>query len=126
MDLRAVVGTKGLTRILETIARSGRFRDVPKRCLVGLQNLHPRFKSGRRLQPPTLSTLTAFKLGLHRPIPVAMSVDPISASAATREIQREILVLKKQQDVEKDVASALIELVKDAPKPAPGRIDTYA
>ena len=55
-----------------------------------------------------------------------MSVDPISASAATREIQREILVLKKQQDVEKDVASALIELVKDAPKPAPGRIDTYA
>ena len=55
-----------------------------------------------------------------------MSVDPISASAATREIQREILVLKKQQDVEKDVASALIELVEDAPKPAPGRIDTYA
>jgi len=55
-----------------------------------------------------------------------MTVDPISASAATREIQREVLVLKKQQDVAKDVASSLIELVKDAPTPAPGRIDTYA
>ncbi len=55
-----------------------------------------------------------------------MSVDPISPSAATREVQREILVLKKQQDVAKDVAASLIELVKDAPKAPPGRIDTYA
>ena len=31
-------------------------------------------------------------------------------------------MVKKQQDV----ANPLIELVKDAPKPAPGRIDTYA
>ena len=55
-----------------------------------------------------------------------MSVDPISPSAATREVQREMLVLKKQQDVAKEVASSLIELVKDAPAPAPGCIDTYA
>ena len=55
-----------------------------------------------------------------------MSVDPIPVSAATREIQREVLVLKKQQDVAKDVASALIELVNAAPTPPPGRIDTYA
>ena len=34
-----------------------------------------------------------------------MSVDLIAASAATREIQREVFVLKKQQDVAKDVAS---------------------
>jgi len=34
--------------------------------------------------------------------------------AATREIQREVLVLKRQQDVAKDVANSLIELVKDA------------
>ena len=57
---------------------------------------------------------------------MAMSVDPISPSATTREAQREVLVLKKQQDVAKDVANSLIELVKDAPAPAPGRIDTYA
>ena len=55
-----------------------------------------------------------------------MSVDPISQSAATREVQREVLVLKKQQDVAKDIASSLIELVKDAPRAAPGRIDVYA
>jgi len=55
-----------------------------------------------------------------------MSVDPISAAAATREIQREVLVLKKQRDIAKDVASSLIELVKDAPTPAPGRIGSYA
>jgi hypothetical protein len=55
-----------------------------------------------------------------------MSVDPISPSAATREVQREVLVLKKQQDVAKDIASSVVELVKDAPASAPGRIDTYA
>jgi hypothetical protein len=55
-----------------------------------------------------------------------MTVDPISPSAATREVQRDVLVLKKQQDVAKDIASSLVELVKDAPPPAPGRIDTYA
>ena len=38
--------------------------------------------------------------------------------------QREVLVLKRQQDVAKDVPNSLIEFVKDAP--APGRIDTYA
>ena len=55
-----------------------------------------------------------------------MTVDPISNNAASREIQREVLVLKKQQDVAKDVGQALVGLVKDAPTPAPGRIDTYA
>lgn len=55
-----------------------------------------------------------------------MSVESISNTAASREIQREALVLKKQQDVAKEVAQSLVELVKDAPKPAPGRIDTYA
>jgi hypothetical protein len=55
-----------------------------------------------------------------------MTSDAISNSAASREIQREMLVLKKQQDVAKDVGQSLVELVKDVPKPAPGRIDTYA
>ena len=55
-----------------------------------------------------------------------MTIDPISRSAAVREVERETLVLKKQQDVAKDVASALVDLVKDAPRPTPGKIDTYA
>lgn len=55
-----------------------------------------------------------------------MTVDPISASAASREAQREVLVLKKQMDIADEVASSLIELVKDAPKAEPGRINTYA
>lgn len=55
-----------------------------------------------------------------------MAIDPISNSAAAREVQREALVMKKQQDVAKDVAQSLVELVKEAPKPAPGRVDTYA
>ncbi len=55
-----------------------------------------------------------------------MTVDPISNSAASREIQRQALVMKKQQDVAKDVGQALVQLVKDTPAPPPGRIDTYA
>ena len=55
-----------------------------------------------------------------------MRVSPVSATAASREVEREVLVLKKQQAVAKDVGSALVDLVKDAPAAAPGRIDTYA
>ena len=55
-----------------------------------------------------------------------MTVDPVSNNAESREIQREALVMKKQQDVAKDVAQSLVELVKEAPKPAPGRVDSYA
>jgi len=58
------------------------------------------------------------------PIPVPMTVNPSSASAATLEVQREVLVMKKQQDVAKQVGQALVELIQ--PMPAPGRIDTYA
>ena len=57
-----------------------------------------------------------------------MKIDQVSPSAATREVEREVLVIKQQQDVEKQVAEALVDLVKDAPAPTPqpGRIDTYA
>ncbi len=55
-----------------------------------------------------------------------MTTSAISNNAASREIQREALVMKKQQDVAKDVAQSLVELVKEAPKPAPGRVDAYA
>jgi len=41
-------------------------------------------------------------------------------------LEREVLVLKKLQDVSKDVGQSLVDLVKNAPAPAPGRIDTYA
>ncbi|HUU33524.1 MAG TPA: hypothetical protein VMW48_05635 [Vicinamibacterales bacterium] len=53
-----------------------------------------------------------------------MTVDPISNNAVSREIQREVLVAKKQQDVARDVGQSLVDLVKSAP--SPGRIDTYA
>ena len=59
-----------------------------------------------------------------------MSVDPVSSSAARAEFEREVLVLKKQQDVAKAVGQSLVDLMKaapaPAPAPAPGRIDTYA
>ncbi len=55
-----------------------------------------------------------------------MNVNSASSSAAALEAQREVMVLKKQQDVTKEVGQALVELVKDAPSAAPGRIDTYA
>jgi len=55
-----------------------------------------------------------------------MSLTSVSATAASREIEREVLVLKKQHDVAKDVGAALVDLVQDVPKPPPGRIDTYA
>jgi Putative motility protein len=55
-----------------------------------------------------------------------MQVNSTSSSAAALEAQREIMVMKKQQDVTKEVGQALVELVKDTPAPAPGRIDTYA
>ncbi|MEZ5420826.1 MAG: hypothetical protein R2708_26265 [Vicinamibacterales bacterium] len=47
-----------------------------------------------------------------------------TSSASALELQREVLVMKKQQDVAKEVGQALVELVKDTA--APGRIDTYA
>jgi hypothetical protein len=55
-----------------------------------------------------------------------MTIDPTSSSAATLAAQRQVAVLKKQQDVAREVAQSVIELVKEAPSPAPGRIDTYA
>ena len=55
-----------------------------------------------------------------------MKVDSTSSSAATLEAQREIAVMKKQQDVAREISQSLVDLVKDAPAPAPGRIDTYA
>ena len=54
----------------------------------------------------------------------AMKIDSTSSSAATLAAQREVAVLKKQQDVEKQVGQAVVDLVKSAP--SPGRIDTYA
>lgn len=48
-----------------------------------------------------------------------------SPSAASFETEREVSVMKKSKDVEKETAASLIELVKKAPT-APGRIDTYA
>lgn len=53
-----------------------------------------------------------------------MSVNSVSSSPAVLAAEREVLVLKKAQDVSKDVAQSLVDLVKAAP--APGRIDTYA
>ena len=53
-----------------------------------------------------------------------MKIDSTSSSASTLEAQREVAVLKKQQDVEKQVGQAVVDLVKSAP--SPGRIDTYA
>jgi len=55
-----------------------------------------------------------------------MTSSAISNNAVSREIQREALVMKKHQDVAKDVGQSLVELVKNAPTAAPGRIDTYA
>jgi hypothetical protein len=55
-----------------------------------------------------------------------MSVDPVAASAARVDTERAVLALKKHQDVAKAVGQSLVDLVKAAPSPAPGRIDTYA
>lgn len=65
-----------------------------------------------------------FKFFVARPIPPRMTVNSTAPSAATLEVEREVLVLKKQQDVAKQVGQALVELIQ--PPPAPGRIDTYA
>jgi hypothetical protein len=58
------------------------------------------------------------------PISLPVTVNSASPSAATLEVEREVLVLKKQQDVAKQVGQALVELIQTPP--APGRIDTYA
>lgn len=55
-----------------------------------------------------------------------MNVNSTPSSAAALEAQREIMVMKKQQNVAKDVGQSLVDLVKDTPAPAPGRINTYA
>lgn len=57
-----------------------------------------------------------------------MTVNPVSQSAAMAAIELEMLVLKKNQDVAKDVSQSLVALVQSVPQPAPspGRIDTYA
>lgn len=54
------------------------------------------------------------------------SVSGSSASAEATEAQRAAAVIKKTRDVEKQTAEALVQLVKQAPTAAPGRIDTYA
>ena len=53
-----------------------------------------------------------------------MKIDSTSSSARTLEAQREVAVLKKQQDVEEAVGQAVVDLVRSAP--SRGRIDTYA
>lgn len=55
-----------------------------------------------------------------------MSVNAVSNSPAVVEAERQVLVLKKHQDVVKETSQALVDLLKAAPAPAPGRIDTYA
>lgn len=55
-----------------------------------------------------------------------MSVNAVSNSPAVVETERQVLVLKKQQDVVKETSQALVDLLKTAPAAAPGRIDTYA
>jgi len=56
---------------------------------------------------------------------MAMSVSavPSPANVAT---DRAILVMKKTRNVEKQAAESLIELLKQVPSAARGRIDTYA
>jgi len=54
------------------------------------------------------------------------SVSGSPASAEAAEAQRAATVLKKTQDVEKQTAESLVQLVKQAPPAAPGRIDAYA
>ena len=69
--------------------------------------------------------------GIHDPTSAAdsrtMSISSVSgSSAASREVERTVAVLKKTKDVEKATADSLTQLVKDAgPKPS-GLIDTYA
>lgn len=53
-----------------------------------------------------------------------MNVDPVSQSPGAIAAQREVLVLRKHQDVARQVGQSLVDLIKSAP--APGRIDTYA
>ena len=51
-----------------------------------------------------------------------MSISPASASAAAQarlDNDREVAVLKKTRDVQKDQAEALVELVKQAAPTAP-------
>lgn len=55
-----------------------------------------------------------------------MSVDSVSSAASCVDAERQVLVLKKNQDVAKAVGQSLVDLLKAAPAPAPGRIDTYA
>jgi hypothetical protein len=47
-------------------------------------------------------------------------------SPAVSEAARAMLVLKKQQDVSKDVGQALVSLIEDAASTGAGRINTYA
>jgi hypothetical protein len=42
------------------------------------------------------------------------------------EAARAMLVLKKQQDVSKDVGQALVALIEDSASTGAGRINTYA
>ena len=58
-----------------------------------------------------------------------MSISGVSGSSsspAPTAADREVAVLKKEREVEKQAAESLIQLVKEAPSPSAGRIDTYA
>ncbi|MGE0814803.1 MAG: hypothetical protein AB7O28_04835 [Vicinamibacterales bacterium] len=55
-----------------------------------------------------------------------VNVDPQQLAAASFEAAREVLVLRKQRDVETAVAQSVVDLVRNATPAAPGRIDTYA
>jgi hypothetical protein len=58
-----------------------------------------------------------------------MRVEGVSTapSAALRETERQVAVLKKAQDVSKTVGESLVRLVERSTPVAPGRrIDTYA
>jgi hypothetical protein len=52
---------------------------------------------------------------------------PTYQSPAAAEASRAVMVLKKQQDMTKDVGQAMLGLIEQSsPSVAPGRIDVYA
>jgi hypothetical protein len=51
---------------------------------------------------------------------------PAASSSAEAEAERSTVVLKKQQDIARQPALTVVDLIRQAPAPAPsGRIDVY-
>jgi len=75
--------------------------------------------SGRQFKPSR-----RLPIGAEMNVSAASGDSPLYPSQADAEVQRTMLVLKKQQEVVKDTAQGLVSLIEAAASPAPASAST--